>query len=424
MRPSERPANTDQLMEEVVERANLTAALRRVKANKGSPGIDGMTVDQLPGYLREHWPALRAQLLQGIYQPQPVKRVEIKKRDGGVRKLGVPTVLDRFIQQAVLQVLQGDWDPTFSPHSYGFRPHRSAQQAVAQAQQYVAEGYGWVVDLDLEKFFDRVNQDQLMGHVAKRITDKRVLRLLRAFLTAGVMEQGLVSPTVEGTPQGGPLSPLLSNLVLDTLDRELERRGHRFVRYADDGNIYVRSERAGRRVMASITRFITTRLKLKVNSAKSAVAPPGERTFLGFSFTHPPAPRRRLAPSTVTRFRAKVRDLTRRTRGMSLETMVQQLGTYLRGWQGYFGFCQTPSVLVHLDEWIRRRLRSAVWKQWRHGRTRFLELRRRGVGLALATTTAGSAHGPWRLSHSRALDVALPKGFFATLGLPELAAGR
>jgi RNA-directed DNA polymerase len=422
-RASERPANTDQLMEEVVERANLTAALRRVKANKGSPGVDGMTVQQLPGYLTEHWPALRDQVLQGTYRPQPVKRVEIAKPGGGVRKLGVPTVLDRFLQQAVLQVLQPRWDRTFSPHSYGFRPHRSAHQAVAQAQQYIADGDGWVVDLDLEKFFDRVNQDQLMGQVAKRITDQRVLRLLRAFLTAGVLEQGLVSPTGEGTPQGGPLSPLLSNLVLDALDRELERRGHRFVRYADDCNIYVRSQRAGQRVMASITRFITTTLKLTVNGAKSAVAPPGERTFLGFSFTRPPVPRRRLAPFTVTRFKAKVRDLTRRTRGVSLETMVQHLGTYLRGWSGYFGFCQTPTVLQDLDSWIRRRLRSAVWKQWKQGRTRFRELRRRGVGLALAATTAGSARGPWRLSHSRALDVALPKVFFATLGLPELAAG-
>jgi RNA-directed DNA polymerase len=422
-RPPERPANTDPLMEEVVERANLKAALHRVKANKGSPGIDGMTVAQLPGYLAECWPALRAQLLQGTYQPQPVKRVEIPKPGGGTRKLGVPTVLDRFLQQAVLQVLQRDWDRTFSPHSYGFRPHRSAQQAVAQAQQYIADGHGWVVDLDLEKFFDRVNHDKLMGQVAKRITDKRVLRLLRAFLTAGVLEHGLVSPTGEGTPQGGPLSPLLSNLVLDALDRELERRGHRFVRYADDCNIYVRSRRAGQRVMASITRFITTRLKLKVNGAKSAVAPPGERTFLGFSFTRPPAPRRRLAPSTVVRFKARVRELTRRTRGVSLERMVQQLSIYLRGWQGYFGFCQTPSVLRDLDSWVRRRLRSAVWKQWKQGRTRFRELRRRGVDLALAATTAGSAHGPWRLSHSRALDLALPKALFATLGLPELAVG-
>jgi len=321
-------------------------------------------------------------------------------------------------------VLQRDWDRTFSPHSYGFRPHRSAHKAVAQAQQYLADGCGWVVDLDVEKFFDRVNHDQRMGQGAKRITDQRMLRLLRAFLTAGVLADGLVSPTEEGTPQGGPLSPLLSNLVLDTLDRELERRGHRFVRYADDCNIYVRSQRAGQRVMASITRFITTTLKLKVNSAKSAVAPPGERTFLGFSFTRTPQPKRRLAPSTVTRGKARVRELTRRTRGVSLERMVRQLRSYLQGWRNYFGFCQTPSVLTHLDEWIRRRLRSVAWKQWKRGRTRFAELRRRGVGLALATTTAGSAHGPWRLSHSRALDLALPKAFFATLGLPELAAGR
>ena len=423
-RAPERPANTDQLMEEVLERANLKAALQRVKSNKGSPGIDGMTVQQLPGYLTEHWPALRAQLLQGTYQPQPVKRVEIPKPGGqGMRKLGIPTVLDRFLQQAVLQVLQRDWDRTFSPSSYGFRPHRSAHQAVAQAQQYVAEGSGWVVDLDLEKFFDRVNHDKLMGQVAKRISDQRLLRLLRAFLTAGVLADGLVSPTSEGTPQGGPLSPLLSNVVLDALDRELTRRGHRFVRYADDCNIYVRSQRAGQRVMASLTRFITATLKLKVNRAKSAVARPGERTFLGFSFTRPPVPRRRLAPSTVIRLKVKVRGLTRRTRGVSLETMVQQLSIYLRGWRGYFGFCQTPSVLTHLDEWIRHRLRSVVWKQWKRGRTRFLELRRRGVGLALAANTAGSAHGPWRLSHSRALDLALPKAFFVTLGLPELAAG-
>jgi len=423
-REPERPASTDQLMEEVVERENLKAALHRVKANKGSPGGDGMTVQQLPGYLREHWPALRDQLLQGTYQPQPVKRVEIPKPGGGVRKLGVPTVLDRFIQQATLQVLQRDWDRTFSAHSYGFRPHRSARQAVAQAQHYLAEGYRWVVDLDLEKFFDRVNHDKLMGQVAERITDKRVRKLLRAFLTAGVLEDGLVSPTQEGTPQGGPLSPLLSNLVLDTLDRELERRGHRFVRYADDCNIYVRSRRAGQRVMASLTHFITTTLKLKVNSEKSAVARPWERKFLGFTFTSHRDPKRRLAPHTVTRCKARVRELTRRTRGVSLEAMVQELSTYLRGWLGYFSFCQTPSVLQHLDEWLRRRLRSAAWKQWKQGRTRFAELRKRGVGKGLAAQTAGSAHGPWRLSNSPALALALRNAYFGTLGLPRLVAGR
>ena len=273
----ERPASTNRLMEEVCERANLKNAWQRVQANKGSPGSDGMTVGALTGYLQQHWPAIREQLLNGTYEPHPVRRVEIPKPDGGVRKLGIPTVLDRFIQQAVMQVLQRQWDRTFSDNSYGFRPGRSARQAVAKAQQYIADGYAWVVDLDLEKFFDRVNHDKLMGRVATRVEDPRLLKLIRAFLNAGVMENGLVGPSVEGTPQGGPLSPLLSNLVLDDLDRELERRGHRFVRYADDSNIYVRSERAGQRVMESVTRFITTQLKLTVNEAKSAVARPQER---------------------------------------------------------------------------------------------------------------------------------------------------
>jgi RNA-directed DNA polymerase len=283
---TESPASTNRLMEEVCERANLKEALRRVKANKGSAEVDGMTIDGITDYLKQHWPAIRAQLLNGTYKPQPVRRVEIPKPDGGgVRKLGIPTVLDRFIQQAVMQVLQKRWDLTFSKHSYGFRPGRSAHQAVAQAQQYIAAGYNWTVDLDLEKFFDRVNHDKVMGQMAKRVADKRLLKLIRAFLNAGVMENGLVSPSVEGTPQGGPLSPLLSNLVLDELDRELERRGHRFVRYVDDCNVYVRSERAGQRVMESVTRFITQKLKLKVNEAKSAVARPSQRKFLGFSFT-------------------------------------------------------------------------------------------------------------------------------------------
>src|SRR4051812_7150122 len=284
-RETENPAGSQRLMEEVCERENLREALKRVRDNKGSPGIDGMTVDQLPEYLKQHWPVIREQLLSGTYEPKPVKRVEIPKPDGGVRKLGIPTVLDRFVQQAVQQVLQRQWDPTFSGHSYGFRPGRSAQQAVAQAQKYIAEGYGWCVDLDLEKFFDRVNHDKLMGRIAKRGEDKRLLKLIRAFLNAGVMENGLVSPSLEGTPQGGPLSPLLSNLVLDELDRQLECRGLRFVRYADDCNIYVRSKRAGQRVMKSITHFITNKLKLKVNETKSAVARPQERKILGFSFT-------------------------------------------------------------------------------------------------------------------------------------------
>src|ERR671927_988503 len=292
---AESKADSEQLMEAVCERKNCEQALARVKSNKGSAGSDGMTVEQLPAYLKKHWPTIREQLLSGSYKPQPVKRVEIPKPDGGMRQLGIPTVLDRLIQQAVMQVLQRKWDRTFSNHSYGFRPGRSAHQAVAQAQQYIAAGYRWVVDLDLEKFFDRVNHDKLMAKLAGRISDKRLLKLIRAFLRAGVMEGGLVSPVDEGTPQGGPLSPLLSNIVLDELDQELERRGHRFVRYADDCNIYVRSERAGQRVMASVVRFIERNLRLKVNAAKSAVARPSKRKFLGFSFTWQREPKRRMA---------------------------------------------------------------------------------------------------------------------------------
>ena len=421
-RPTESPANTEQWMEAICSRENLWKALKRVQANKGSPGIDGMTVGKLSGHLSKQWLAIRDQLLQGTYQPQPVKRVEIPKPDGGLRKLGIPTVLDRFIQQAVMQVLQGQWDATFSPHSYGFRPGRSAHQAVAAAQQHVAEGYRWVVDIDLEKFFDRVNHDRLMAAVAKRVSDKRLLRLIRAFLNAGVMENGLVSPTDEGTPQGGPLSPLLSNLVLDELDRELQKRDHRFVRYADDCNIYVQSRRSGERVMESIEHFISHKLKLKVNAAKSAVARPWERKFLGFTFTSNRQSKRRIAPKALARFTRKVRELTRRTRGISVGTMVEQLSSYLRGWGGYFGFCQTPSTLRDLNSWIHRRLRCVQWKQWKHGRRRFAELRRLGVGRDLAAKAAGSCHGPWRISRTQALSYALPDAFWKHLGLSPLTA--
>ena len=422
-RRTESPAIEEQRMEVVCERKNCLRALKRVKANKGSPGIDGMTVEELPGSLTQHWPAIREQLLSGTYRPQPVKRVEIPKPDGGVRQLGIPTVLDRFIQQAVLQVLQAQWDATFSRHSYGFRPQRSAHQAVARAQQYVREGYGWVVDLDLEKFFDRVNHDRLMSAVARRIGDKRMLKLIRGFLEAGVMEDGLVSPVDEGTPQGGPLSPLLSNLVLDELDRELERRGHRFARYADDCNIYVRSERAGERVMASITGFITRRLKLKVNAAKSAVARTGERKFLGFSISGGKQPKRRIAPKALLRFKQKVRELTGRNRGISVETMTKELTSYLRGWKSYFGFCETPSVLQALDQWLRRRLRAVIWKQWKRASLRFAKLCERGVNPTLAGQTAGTAHGPFRIANSPALSYAFPIAYFDSLGLPRLFAG-
>lgn len=415
----ESPASTRQLMEEVCERENLKRAWQRVRRNKGGPGVDGMTIDDAKDYLREHWPSIRSQLLEGTYQPQPVKRVEIPKPEGGVRKLGVPCVVDRLIQQALLQVLQERWDPTFSEHSYGFRPGRSAHQAVAQAQRFVAEGYSTVVDIDLEKFFDRVNHDRLMARVAVRIADKRVLKLIRAFLNAGVMEDGLVHPVEEGTPQGGPLSPLLSNLVLDELDQELERRGHHFCRYADDCNIYVRSRRAGERVMASVSRFLTSKLRLKVNEAKSAVARPEERKFLGFSISNDGS-ERRIAPKALDKFKTQIRDMTRRTRGLSLRQLIEELTPYLIGWRGYFGFCQTPRVLTNLEAWIRRRLRSYLWRQWQNGRNRFKELRRRGVPKFLAAVAAGSPTGFWRMSGHPAVQMALRNHAFDSLGLPRL----
>jgi len=419
-RMPENPAETARLMEEVCEHENCMQALKRVKANKGGPGVDGMTVEELPVYLRQHGLEIRDQLLKGTYVPKPVKRVEIPKPDGGVRKLGIPTVLDRFVQQAVMQVLQKRWDPTFSDHSYGFRPGRSARQAIHKAQEYIAAGYRWCVDLDLEQFFDRVNHDRLMSAVAKRVSDRRMLQLMGAFLKAGVMENGLVRAVEEGTPQGGPLSPLLSNLVLDELDRELERRGHRFVRYADDENIYVASERAGLRVMESVTRFITERLKLKVNQAKSAVARPSERKFLGFSFTSEAEPRRRVAPKAKARFKERIKELTRRTRGVSLPKMVKEIATYLRGWLGYFGDCQTPSVLKELEQWLRHRLRAVLWKQWKNVRTRFRQLRKRGVNKDLAAKTASSSHGPWRIAQTLALQVAVTNAYLASLGLPSM----
>jgi RNA-directed DNA polymerase len=414
------PASMNRLMEEVCERENLKEALRRVKANKGSAGIDRMTVDGIADYLKQHWPAIREQLLNGTYQPKPVRRVEIPKPDGGVRKLGIPTVLDRFIQQAVMQVLQRQWDRTFSDYSYGFRPGRSAHQAVAKAQQYIAEGRGWCVDLDLEKFFDRVNHDKLMGQIAKRVGDKRLLKLIRAFLNAGVMENGLVSPSVEGTPQGGPLSPLLSNLVLDELDRELERRGHRYVRYADDCNIYVRSERAGQRVMESVTQFITKELKLKVNETKSAVARPQERKFLGFSFTAGPEIKRVIAPKALDRFKQRIREITLRAKGVSMQTTIEELAPYMRGWRSYFGYCETPEVLVSLTRWVRLRLRAAMWRQWKTPRRRREALLELGVRLRLARNTAGSGLGPWYLAKAKALSVGLSNAYFKSLGLPSL----
>src|SRR6202171_779435 len=361
--------------------------------------------------------------------------VRLRRLEFSEPRLGVHPAFDRSVvllenvvqvlygsvpTTAAMQVLQRRWDRTFSDHSYGFRPGRSAHQAVAQAQQYIAEGHGWCVDFDLEKFFDRVNHDKLMGQIAKRIEDKRLLKLIRAFLNAGVMENGLVSPSVEGTPQGGPLSPLLSNLVLDELDRELERRGHRFVRYADDCNIYVGSERAGQRVMESVTGFITQKLKLKVNDAKRAVGRPQERKFLGFSFTAGPNIRRAIAPKSLERFKQRIRDTTRRAKGVSIKTTMEELAKYMRGWRGYFGFCETPQVLVELTRWVRMRLRAALWRQWKTSRRRRAALLALGVPPRLARNTAGSGHGPWDLARAQALAFGLSNAYLKSLGLPSL----
>jgi RNA-directed DNA polymerase len=412
------------LMEEVVERRNMLAALQQVRANKGSPGIDGMTVEELPDFLKTSWPAIKEQLLQGVYQPQVVKRVEIPKPGSQEkRKLGIPCVVDRLIQQAMLQVLQRSWDSTFSDSSYGFRPGRSAHQAVGQAQAYLEQGYSYVVDIDLEKFFDRVCHDRLMSRLAEQIADKRVLKLIRAYLHAGILENGLITIPTEGTPQGSPLSPFLSNVVLDELDKELEARGLRFCRYGDDCNIYVRSARAGTRVMASVTRFIIQRLKLKVNGNKSAVDRPQNRSFLGFSFTGGKSPsRRKIAPKALARFKARVKELTKRNQGRSLRHVITALSGYLRGWVGYFGFCQTPSVLRDLDSWIRHRLRCLQWKQWKVYRRRKAALIKCGIDPELAHTTAFSAKGPWKISHTPGVRMALNNRFFDQMGLIRLSA--
>ena len=413
------PVEGMDLLERVLEPDNLRRALHQVRRNKGAPGIDGMSVDHLVEHLKTHWPTIRASLVDGTYEPQPVRRVAIPKPGGGTRNLGIPIVLDRFVEQALLQVLQEEWDPTFSEGSYGFRPRRSAHQAVAQAQAYIRRGHTWVVDVDLEKFFDRVNHDVLMSRVRARVKDRRVVRLIHRFLKAGVLTlEGIVEPTGEGTPQGSPLSPLLANLMLDDLDKELEKRGHRFVRYADDGNIYVRSRQAGERVMASVTRLLERRLRLKVNEAKSAVDRPWNRKFLGFTFTRTRPNRRKVSEKALKAFRAKVREVTNRTRGRTIRQIVAELRRTILGWRAYFKFTEVPSPLRDLDKWIRRRLRSYHWKQW--GRRGYRELRKRGVSRDLAWNTAKSAHGPWRLSQSPALVIALPARYFAALGLPNL----
>src|SRR5215467_9645188 len=422
--PIERPMFGENLMEEMCERGNMRAALQQVKANQGSPGIDARRVDELPDFLKTHWLAIKEQLLQGAYQPQAIKRVEIPKPGSREkRKLGIPCVLDRLIQQAMLQVLQWRWDPTFSAFSYGFRPGRSAHQAVAQAQAYLEQGYSYVVDIDLEKFFDRVCHDRLMSRLAPRLTDKRALKLIRAYLQGGILDDGLTTRPTEGTPQGAPLSPFLSNVVLDELDKELEARGHRFCRYADDSNIYVRSARAGARVMASISRFITQRLKLKGNGEKSAVDRPWNRSCLGCSFTGGKLPKRRkIAPKALARCKAQVKALTRRNQGRSLQRVITTLSDYLRGWIGYFAFCQTPAGLRDLDGWIRHRLRCLQWKHWKIYRRRKAELIKRGVPPTLAHTTAWSAKGPWKISHTPGVRMAFNNQLFDRMGLIRLSA--
>lgn len=415
---TESPTSSDRLMESICDPANLAQAMAKVIANGGAPGIDGMRVTQLAKYFERHRDRIVGELLTGTYRPQPVQRVEIPKPDGGVRKLGIPTAVDRLIQQATLQVLSPLWDVTFSENSFGFRPGRSAHQAITRAQEYLVEGYTWVVDMDLEKFFDRVNHDVLMSRVARRVTDKRLLKLIRAFLNSGVMIDGLAEATPEGTPQGGPLSPLLSNLLLDELDRELTARGLRFARYADDCNIYVKSQRAAERVLQSVTRWLAQTLRLTVNQTKSAVDRPWNRKFLGYSFTT--QRKRTIAPKSRAKFKKQIRQMTKRNRGSSLARVISELRSYILGWRGYFGHCQTPSVLRTLDSWIHRRLRCYVWKQWKTGQRRFAELRRLGIGKDLAAQTAGSRKGYWHLSRSPALNMALSRAYLIELGLPLL----
>lgn len=405
-------------MEQVADHANLNAAWKRVRQNGGAPGIDGLTIEQFPATLAGRTEALREQLLDGSYRPSALRRVTIPKPNGGERQLGIPTVQDRLVQQALLQVLQPILDPTFHAHSYGFRPGRRAHQAVAAAQEYIREGYDWVVDLDLEAFFDHVNHDRLMSRLGQRIADKRVRWIIRRFLQAGVLENGVLTPTREGTPQGGPLSPLLANLVLDELDQELERRGLRFVRYADDCNVYVRSERAAQRAFENLTEFIEGGLKLKVNRGKSAVARPWERKLLGFSFTSKnTGTKRRIAPKALAKAKDRIRDLTRKSH-RRFNTVMTDLRRFLVGWLGYFRFCETPSVLRDLEKWTRRRLRCLIWQHWKRGPRRFRELVRRGIAPVEAAKLAGAPHGPWRLSGTPVLQQVFPAAWFTRYGLP------
>jgi len=408
------------LMEAAAERSNMLCAYERVVKNKGAPGVDGLTVSEFKPWLQAHWPSVRQALLAGDYMPAAVRKVEIPKPQGGVRTLGIPTVLDGLIQQSLNQVLQPLFDPEFSSSSYGFRPGRNAHQAVQAARGYVAEGKRWVVDLDLEKFFDRVNHDVLMARVARKVRDERVLKLIRRYLEAGLMEGGITSMRTEGTPQGGPLSPLLSNIMLDDLDRELERRGLSFCRYADDCNIYVGSERAAERVMQAVTAFLDRRLKLKVNASKSAVARPWQRKFLGYSMTWHKKPKLKIAQPSRERLAEKIRKTLREARGGSLKHAIERLNPMLRGWVAYFRLTEVKGVLEALDGWIRRKLRALLWRQWKHVYTRAKNLMRAGLGKVRAWQSATNGHGPWWNSSASHMNAAYPKSRFDQMGLVSL----
>ena len=415
-------SETKQLMDAVVERENMTVALRRVERNKGAAGVDEMTVGELRSFLKVQWPRIKAELLTGSYRPSAVREVNIPKPGGnGVRKLGIPTVVDRVIQQALHQVLSPIFDPFFSDHSYGFRPGRSAQQAVLKAREYVAGGRRWIVDMDLEKFFDNVNHDILMSRVGRRVGDRRVLAVIRRYLQAGMMVAGVVSARERGTPQGGPLSPLLSNILLDDLDKELERRGHAFCRYADDCNIYVRSQHAGDRVLTSITSYLKKRLKLAVNREKSAVARPWRRTFLGYSMTMHKQPRLKVAPASVGRLKSKLITAFRRGRGRNLRRfIIEDLQPLLRGWINYFRLAEVKGVFEELDGWIRRKLRNILWRQWKHPWTRVRKLMRHGLDEVRAWKSARNGRGPWWNSGASHMNHALPRCFFDRCGLVNL----
>lgn len=409
------------LMDKVVSRENLLLAYRRVMQNKGAPGVDGMAVEELWDFCKQHWPAIRERLLDGTYVPQPVRKVEIPKASGkGMRTLGIPTVLDRLIQQAMLQVLSPIYDPTFSDGSFGFRPGRSTHDAVRRARQHMAAGHRWVVDMDLEKFFDRVNHDVLLARVRRRIQDRRVLILINRYLQAGMMEGGTVSPRAEGTPQGGPLSPLLSNVLLDELDKELERRGHRFVRYADDCNVYVKSKAAGERVMESLERFLREKLRLKVNRDKSAVARPWERKFLGYGVTMHHQPKLKVSKESIKRFKDKLRQAFRAGRGRNLRTQLGDLAAVLRGWVSYYRLAEVKGIFEELDQWIRRKLRVILWRQWKRPRTRLKELCRRGIDAVRAAASAYNGRGPWWNAGASHMNEAVQAVWLGQQGLVSL----